>query len=147
MKPVTIDPRYHDAVIFDLDGFVADITALHAAAWKKTLDHYLTRRPANESEDHSPFAEDDYRRRVDGKPPLDGLADFLASRGISLPRGTKADTSEETVCGLGNREQESETATDGEVRAMEVKLIRDTGANNPAIGYNIWPRWPGTSST
>ena len=39
MKPVTIDPRYHDAVIFDLDGFVADIAALHAAAWKKTLDH------------------------------------------------------------------------------------------------------------
>ena len=106
MKRVTIDPRYHDAVIFDLDGFVADIAALHAAAWKKTLDHYLTRRPANESEDHSPFAEDDYRRRVDGKPPLDGLADFLASRGISLPRGKKADTSEETVCGLGNREQD-----------------------------------------
>ena len=22
----------------------------------------------------------------------------------------------------------------------EAKLIRDTGANNPAIGYNIWPR-------
>jgi hypothetical protein len=29
----------------------------------------------------------------------------------------------------------------------EAKLIRDTGANNPAIGYNVWPRWPGTSST
>jgi hypothetical protein len=29
----------------------------------------------------------------------------------------------------------------------EAKLIRDTGANNPAIGYNIWPRWPATSST
>ena len=36
---------------------------------------------------------------------------------------------------------ESETATDGEVRAMEERLIRETGANNPAIGYNIWPRW------
>jgi len=30
---------------------------------------------------------------------------------------------------------------------MEERLIRETGANNPAIGYNIWPRWPGTSST
>lgn len=29
---------------------------------------------------------------------------------------------------------ESETATDAEVRAMETKLIRETGANNPAIG-------------
>ena len=36
---------------------------------------------------------------------------------------------------------ESETATDGEVRAMEERLIRETGANDPAIGYNIWPRW------
>jgi hypothetical protein len=35
---------------------------------------------------------------------------------------------------------ESEAATDAEVRAMEVKLIRETGANNPAIGYNRLPR-------
>ena len=32
MKRVTIDPRYHDAVIFVLDDFVADIAALHAAS-------------------------------------------------------------------------------------------------------------------
>jgi hypothetical protein len=30
---------------------------------------------------------------------------------------------------------------------MEVKLIRETGANNPAIGYNIWPRWSSDSRT
>jgi hypothetical protein len=36
---------------------------------------------------------------------------------------------------------ESETATDAELRAMEIKLIRETGANNPAIGYNRIPRW------
>jgi hypothetical protein len=36
---------------------------------------------------------------------------------------------------------ESETATDAEVRAMEIKLIRETGANNPAVGYNLLPRW------
>ena len=38
---------------------------------------------------------------------------------------------------------ESETATDAEVRAMEIKLIRETGANNPAIGYNLTPLWSG----
>lgn len=38
---------------------------------------------------------------------------------------------------------ESETATDAEVCAMEAKLIRETGANNPAIGYNRLPRWAG----
>ena len=26
---------------------------------------------------------------------------------------------------------------------MEERMIRETGANNPAIGYNIWPRWTG----
>jgi len=38
---------------------------------------------------------------------------------------------------------ESETATDTEVRAIEIKVIRETGANNPAIGYNLTPRWLG----
>lgn len=36
---------------------------------------------------------------------------------------------------------ESDTATDAEVRAMEVKLIRELGANDPAVGYNLTPRW------
>src|ERR1700719_2439005 len=38
---------------------------------------------------------------------------------------------------------ESETATDAEGRAMERHFIRETGANNPAIGYNLMPRWSG----
>jgi hypothetical protein len=36
---------------------------------------------------------------------------------------------------------ESETATDAEVRAKEIELIRATGANNPEIGYNRTPRF------
>lgn len=36
---------------------------------------------------------------------------------------------------------ESETATDAEVRAMEIKLIQKLGSNNPAIGYNRTPRF------
>jgi hypothetical protein len=35
---------------------------------------------------------------------------------------------------------ESETATDAEVRAMETKLLREAGANDPAKGYNKLPR-------
>lgn len=35
---------------------------------------------------------------------------------------------------------ESETATDAEVRAEEVRQIRAHQSNNPAIGYNRWPR-------
>ena len=33
--------------------------------------------------------------------------------------------------------------TDAEVRPMEIKLILETGANNPEIGYNLSPRWLG----
>ncbi|MGH3970371.1 MAG: GIY-YIG nuclease family protein [Mycobacterium sp.] len=36
---------------------------------------------------------------------------------------------------------ECETATDAEVRAKEMELIRETRANDPAIGYNKLPRW------
>jgi hypothetical protein len=38
---------------------------------------------------------------------------------------------------------ESETATDAEVRAMEVRLIRELRSNDPAIGYNRTPRFAG----
>jgi hypothetical protein len=36
---------------------------------------------------------------------------------------------------------ESETATKADVLEMERKLIVETGANDPAIGYNLRPRW------
>jgi hypothetical protein len=34
---------------------------------------------------------------------------------------------------------ESATATDSEVRAKEVEFIRALRANDPAVGYNLWP--------
>lgn len=36
---------------------------------------------------------------------------------------------------------ESETAGKSEVLAMERALIVDTAANNPAVGYNLTPKW------
>jgi len=36
---------------------------------------------------------------------------------------------------------ESETASDSEVRAKEVELIRAHRANDPAIGYNRSPKF------
>ena len=36
---------------------------------------------------------------------------------------------------------ESESASDAEVSAKEVELIRAHQANNPAVGYNQWPRF------
>lgn len=34
---------------------------------------------------------------------------------------------------------ESESATDGEVAAKEIEIIRNLRANDPSIGYNRWP--------
>ena len=70
------------------------------------FNDFLQRRQASDDEDHSPFTDDDYRHFVDGKPREAGVADFLGSRGISLPPGLAADSSEDTVSGLCRRKQE-----------------------------------------
>src|ERR671919_848315 len=96
--------RIH-AVIFDMDGVVTDTASVHAVAWKRLFDEYLTERSRPTGEPSRPFdVDEDYRRYVDGKPRYDGVRSFLASRGISLPEGDPSDPPEwETVCGLGNR--------------------------------------------
>lgn len=38
---------------------------------------------------------------------------------------------------------ESETATDQELAAKEVEMIRKYESNNPEIGYNRWPKFTG----
>ena len=92
-----------DAVIFDLDGVVTDTATVHAAAWKALFDHFLAGRPVAAGEDHRPFTDDDYLRFVDGKARHDGVADFLASRGIAMDEGGPDDDDEApTVHGLGN---------------------------------------------
>lgn len=94
-----------EAVIFDLDGVVTRTAGLHAEAWKQLFDEYLAARARKLGEAFRPFdLQSDYRRFVDGKPRYDGVAGFLASRGIELPFGSPEDAEElETICGLGNR--------------------------------------------
>lgn len=41
---------------------------------------------------------------------------------------------------------ESETASEGELSAKEVELIREHRANDPNIGYNRWPKFKGGSA-
>ncbi|HKP43997.1 trehalose-phosphatase [Mycobacterium sp.] len=134
---VTIDPRLHDAVIFDLDGVVTDTASVHAAAWTAMFNDFLARRPASDSENHQPFTTGDYLRFVDGKPRYDGVADFLASRGISLPPGRSSDTTQDTVCGLGNRKQQLflERIQDGvPVFESTVALVRKLAETGVATG-------------
>jgi beta-phosphoglucomutase family hydrolase len=93
------------ACLFDLDGVLTNTAAVHAAAWKHTFDEFLQKR---DGAIYRPFdLHDDYDRYVDGKPREDGVRDFLASRGITLPEGDPADdVSAQTVRGLGNRKNE-----------------------------------------
>ena len=70
------------------------------------FNDFLQRRQVSDDEDHSPFTDDDYRHYVDGKARGDGVTDFLASRGISLPPGSPTDSTEVTISGLGERKQE-----------------------------------------
>ena len=88
---VVIDPRHHDRVLFDLDGVGTDTAKVDAAAWSSLFDDFLGGRTAAEGGDTPPFTNHDYRHFMDGKPRYDGVTDFLASRGISLPRGRPTD--------------------------------------------------------
>lgn len=103
--PITIDPRFHDAVLFDLDGVITDTASVHFTAWKDLFNAYLASRAPRDGQESAPFTETDYRRYVDGKPREDGIRDFLASRGISLPEGEVGDDCSDTIRGLGNRKQ------------------------------------------
>jgi beta-phosphoglucomutase-like phosphatase (HAD superfamily) len=92
-----------EAVVFDTDGVLTDTASVHAAAWKRLFDEHLAQRAARPGEPFRAFTEADYLRHVDGRPRYDGVAGFLASRGISLPWGDPSDPPDrETVCGLGN---------------------------------------------
>jgi hypothetical protein len=56
----------------------------------------------------------------------------------------RADLGPEMCKDLTARKQilwECETATDAEARAKEREFIVSTRANDPAIGYNLWPRF------
>lgn len=92
-------------VIFDTDGVVTDTARVHAAAWKRVFDAFLRARAAELGEELRPFdVRADYLRYVDGKPRLDGVRSFLASRGIALPEDAPADDPRrETVRALGAR--------------------------------------------
>ncbi|MGH7883432.1 MAG: HAD family hydrolase, partial [Candidatus Dormibacteraceae bacterium] len=101
-------PAQIKACLFDLDGVLTQTAKVHAAAWKRTFDDYLRQRAEQRGEKFVPFDEaSDYNQYVDGKPRLDGIRSFFASRGIELPLGSPDDApGKETVSGLGNRKNE-----------------------------------------
>lgn len=87
--------------LFDLDGVLTGTAVLHRAAWRATFDEVLAERDGARA---VPFTDQDYAQYVDGRPRLDGVRTFLASRGITFPDGSPDDPpTAHTVHGVGNR--------------------------------------------
>lgn len=86
------------ACLFDLDGVLTDTAAVHRAAWAHVFDPVLA------AHDESAFSDDDYNDYVDGKPRLDGVRDFLASRRLQIAEGSDEDPDDaETVHAIAAR--------------------------------------------
>jgi len=86
-----------DAVLFDLDGVLTPTAEVHRRAWRALFSGFLEERGA------APYEERDYFVHLDGRQRYDGVERLLASRGISLPRGTPDDPpGHGSVCALGN---------------------------------------------
>jgi HAD superfamily hydrolase (TIGR01509 family) len=124
------------ACVFNLDGVLIGSAAVHAAAWAETFDELIARRIERTGGLFAPFnPRTDYYHHMHGRPRLDGVRAFLASRGISLPEGAPEDPSgTETVHGLAKRkgealarrlEREGPRAFAGSHRYLE--LARDAG--------------------
>jgi len=124
-----VDWKRFDAVLFDLDGVITATATVHASAWKQMFDEFLAAHAERTGTPLVPFdIEDDYKPYVDGRPRYDGVATFLKSRDIDLPRGEPSDDPDQlTVCGLGNRKNaliQEVLAHDGvEVFEGSVKLV------------------------
>jgi beta-phosphoglucomutase-like phosphatase (HAD superfamily) len=100
------------ACLFDLDGVLTGSAEVHAAAWRESLNDFLTRRFERTGERFGPYrpfsSRRDYYRYLHGRPRLAGAHAFLASRGIVLPEGRPDDPVDaETVYGLANRKNKA----------------------------------------
>lgn len=121
--------------LFDLDGVLTDTASVHRKAWKQTFDPILAARKL------PPFTDEDYVQFVDGKPRADGVRDFLASRGITLPEGGPDDPpGAETVLGVGSRKNQlllERIHTDGvtvyEGSRRYLEAARDAGLRRAVV--------------
>jgi HAD superfamily hydrolase (TIGR01509 family) len=95
-----------DACVFELEGVLTGAASVHAEAWADTFDDLLLAR-AERSGVYVPFnPRTDYGLYIHGRPRIEGVRAFLASRGIRLPDGAAGDPPTTlTVHGLANRKQ------------------------------------------
>lgn len=95
------------AVLFDLDGVLTPTAAVHAEAWRRVFDAFLSDRAGRTGGEAGVFTQADYLATVDGRPRYDGVRTFLASRNIILPEGDPSDPPGfDSVCAIGNMKNE-----------------------------------------
>ena len=129
------------ACVFSLEDVLIS-PAIHMAAWEETFDAFIFARVERTGGGFHPFNPlTDYRLYLDGRPRLDGVRDFLASRGISLPEGEPADApGAETVHGLANRKNaallrrlDSEGVTAAAGARRYIQLVLEVGVRGAAV--------------
>jgi len=122
------------ACVFDLDGVLTASATLHAAAWQETFDDLLARHHESAGDRFGPWrpfdTQHDYDSYIHGRPRIEGVHAFLASRGIRLPEGELDDPpGAETAHGLANRKNEAlrrrlghdgVSAFEGSLRFLEI---------------------------
>jgi HAD superfamily hydrolase (TIGR01509 family) len=140
-----------DACVFNLDGVLLGSASLHLAAWTETFDEFIMRRIERTGGRFALFnPRTDYAAHIHGRPRLEGVRAFLATRGIRLPEGDPSDPpGAETVYGLANRKNQALrrrlaaqglTAYEGSRRFLETardagihRAVVSASANTPAI--------------
>src|SRR5579875_3521864 len=130
-------PRSVRSCVFELDGVLVNSTPLHVEAWSRTFGELLASRVETPyGQLVAPFdPQIDYPQHIEGRPRLEGVRAFLASRGMRLPEGRPGDRpGAPTVYGVANRknelvglllEQHGVTAFDGVRHYLE--LAHDAG--------------------
>jgi len=95
--------------VFELDDVLVGSSGLHREAWTHTLNELVeSRSDTTYGRLVAPFdPRTDYPKHIAGRPRLEGVRAFLASRGIRLPEGRPEDPpGTETVHGVANRKNE-----------------------------------------
>ena len=102
-------PETVRSCVFELDDVLVGSAGLHREAWERTLNELLESRfETTYGRFIAPFdPRTDYPKHIAGRPRLEGVRTFLASRGIRLPEGREDDPpGSQTVHGLANRKHE-----------------------------------------
>lgn len=114
-------PPSTTAVVLDLDGVLTDSDALHAAAWADALDPVLLQLSHTLGWGFVPFDPDaEYRLYFDGRPRLEGIRLFLASRGLRLPEDEPAGSGAPSVAAIARRKSD---LVEGRLHARRLEAL------------------------